>query len=72
MQGSGRQPTRVIRLVRRVPPTTDGTRLKAGLSLTSALLESLTATATDNGDSVGVTSADDESGNARSEDSDDI
>ncbi|KAI0222544.1 hypothetical protein LSAT2_026193 [Lamellibrachia satsuma] len=41
-------------------------------SMTSALLESLAATATDDGDSVGVTSADDESGNAWSEDSADI
>ena len=54
VQGSGRGPTRLIRLVRRVPPTTDGTRLKTAWSLTSALLESLAATATDDGDSVGA------------------
>ena len=87
VQGSGRGPTRLIRLVRRVPPTTDGTTLKTAWSmiselleslaatawsLTSALLESLAATATDDGDSVGATSADDESGSAWSEDSDDI
>ncbi|KAI0232174.1 hypothetical protein LSAT2_017474, partial [Lamellibrachia satsuma] len=58
-QGSGRGPTRLIRLVSRVPPTTDGTRLKTAWSLTGALLEILAATATDDGDSVGVTSADD-------------
>ena len=83
MQGSGRGPTRLVRLVRRVPPTTDGTRLTTVWSITSELPESLTATATDVGtawerreqtvgDSVGATSADDESGNAWSEDSDDI
>ena len=59
MQGSGRGPTRLIRLVRRVPPTMDGTRLKIAWSLTSAVLESLAATAMDDGDSVGVTSAED-------------
>ena len=72
VQGYGRGPTRLIRLVRRVPPTTDETRLKTSWSMTSALQESLAATAMDDGDSVGVTSADDESGNAWSEDSDDI
>ena len=72
VQGSGRGPTRLIRLVRRVPPTTEGTRLTTALSLTSALLESLVATATDDGDSVEATSTDVESGNAWSEDSDDI
>ena len=71
----------------RVAPTTDGTRLKTAWSLTSALLESLAATAwsltsalleslaataTGDGDGVGATSADDESGNAWSEDSDNI
>ena len=56
--------------MRRVPPTTDGTRLKTAWSLTSAVLESLAATATDDGDSVGATSADDELGSAWSEDSD--
>ena len=71
MEGSGRGPTRLIRLVRRVPPTTDGTRLKTAWSMTSALLEFLADTAVDDGDSVGATSAD-ESGNAWSEDSDDI
>ena len=70
VQGSGRGLTRLIRLVRRVPPF--GTKLKTALSLTSALLESLTATAADDGDSVGATSADDESGNAWNEDSIDI
>ena len=58
--------------MRRVLSTTDGTRLKTAWSITSALLESLAATATDDGDSVGATSADDESGKARIEDSDDI
>ena len=72
MQGSERGPTRLIRLVRRVPPATDGTRLKTAWNMISALLESLAATATDDGDSVGATSAKDESGNAWSEDSDDI
>ena len=83
MQGPGRGLTRLIRLVRRVPPTTDGTKLKTTWSLTSELLESLAATATDNGYSVGVTSADngysvgvtsadDGSDNVWSEDSDDI
>ena len=38
--------------------------------MTSALLESLAATVTDDGDSVGATSADDESSNIWSEDSD--
>ena len=56
VQRSGRGLTRLIRLVRRVPPTTtDGTRLKTAWSMTSALLESLAATATDDGDSVGAT-----------------
>ena len=41
-------------------------------SMTSALQESFAATATDDGDSVGATSADDESSNAWSLDSDDI
>ena len=51
VQRSGRGPTRLIRLVRRVPPTTtDGTRLKTAWSMTSALLESLAATAADDGD----------------------
>ena len=72
VQGSGRRPTRLTRLVGRVPPTTDGTRLKTAWSLTSALLESLAAIAMDDGDRVGATSTDDESGNAWSEDSDDI
>ena len=58
--------------MRLVPPTTDGTRLNTAWSLTSAFLESPAATATDDGDSVGATSADDESGSAWSEDSDDI
>ena len=44
-QGPGRGPSRLIRLVRRVPPTTDGTRLKTAWSLTGALPECLTATA---------------------------
>ena len=70
MQGSGRRPTRLIRL-RRVR-TTDGTRLKTAWSISSAPLDSLAATATDDGDSVGATSADDESGDAWSEDSGDI
>ena len=60
------------RLVRRAPPTTDGMRLKTTRSTTRAALESLAATARDDGDSVGVTSADDESGNAWSDDNDDI
>ena len=72
MQGPGRGPTRLIRLVRLVPPTADGTTLKTAWSLTSAFLESLAATAADDGDSMGATSADDESGSAWSEDSDDI
>ena len=50
--------------------TTDGMRLKTAWNMTSALLESLAATATDDGDSVGATSADDERGSAWSEDSD--
>ena len=50
----------------------DGTRLKTAWSTTNALLESLVDIATDDGDSVGVTSADDESGNAWSLVSDDI
>ena len=62
MLGSGRGPTRLIQLVRRVPPTTYGTGLKTTCSLTSELLESLAATATDDGDSVGMMSADDEPG----------
>ena len=70
VQGSGRGPTRLIQLMRRVPPTTDGTRLKTAWSMTRALVDSLAATAVGDGDSVGVTSVDDESGNAWSEDSD--
>ena len=58
--------------MRLVPPITEGTRLTTALSQTSALLESLAATATDDGDSVGATSTDDESGNAWNEDIDDI
>ena len=46
----------------------DGMRLKTAWSLTNALLGSLADTASDDGDSVGVTSADDESGSAWSED----
>ena len=72
MQGSGRGPTRLIRLVRRVSPTTTGTRLINAWSLTGALPESFTATAGDDGVSVGATSTDDESGNGWSEDSDGI
>ena len=59
----------MIRLVSRVPPTTVGT---SAWSLTSALLESLAATVADDGDSMGATSADYESGNGCSEDSDEI
>ena len=70
VQQSGRGPTRLIRL-RRVPQTTDGTRLKTAWSLISALLDSLAATAKDDWDSVGATSADGDSGNAWSEYSDD-
>ena len=51
--------------------TTDGMRLKTAWSMTSALMKSFAAAATDNVDSVGATSAADESGSA-CEDSDDI
>ena len=66
--GYGRGPTRLTRLVRREPSATNGTILKFTWSTTSALLESITAIAADDWDSVVATSANDESGNAWSED----
>ena len=63
VQACGMGATRLIGLVRRVPMTTDGTRLKTALSLTSARIS-----ATDDGDSMGATSTDDESDSALSMD----